>query len=263
MVEGAEKRRSVPLVRTEGSLGEVTPERLVADPRFLREFKTERTRRAEEALGIEGCLYFYVGHACPDFGDMVFVYDPTMSARWKGTATPFDTGGIIGYIHADGLPGRALDDAKRREATGLSDEEKKAFRHYIEAHRILALREWQPRFEAFIATYFASAADYVRGNRPDEDDETGRHHHRSNDRRAWTWEIQAHRDHPIFEGLWLVRMSAEKHQRLSAALEDVEDENNPWWRVLQDRRIFPPPPPASETKTEVCGAAEEEIASWV
>jgi hypothetical protein len=143
MAEGFDKPRKVPLVRAEGSLYDTgkhaTPQRLATDPRFLRSFKSTRTAVAEEVLGLDDCLYFYVGYACPRFGDMVFVYDPAMSASWPGSATPFDTGGIIGYIHANGLPGKDLEGEKCRHAVSLSDGEKAIFREYVQAHRIVDL----------------------------------------------------------------------------------------------------------------------------
>lgn len=264
MAQGFDKARKVPLVRAEGfpyNTGEhATSQRLAADPRFLRSFKSTRTAVAEEVLGLGDCLYFYVGYACPRFGDMVFVYDPAVSASWPGSATPFDSGGIIGYIHANGLPGKDLEGEKCRYAAPLSDSEKTIFREYVQAHRIVDLRTWQPRFDAFLATHYDRAADYVRAERPKGDDPTGRHLHPRNDREAWTWEIQAHRDHGILNGLWLLRMSSEKEQMLRQALEDLP-ENDPWWQALGNASIFAP---CSESEgMGVCREAERVILSWL
>lgn len=260
------RQRSVPLVRIEGlapdDAGEaVTPERLAADPRLLRRFKTKRTRQAELALELGDCLYFYVGYACPDFGDMVFVFDPVPSAGWPGTATPFDTGGTIGYIHADGLPGTGLSDAQRKDATPLSDGERAMLQRYVHARRTPDLRAWQREFEGFIATYFDCAGDYVRGEMPKSDEGTGRHRE-PNERRAWTWEIQKHLDHDIFDGLWLLRMSFEKEQKLTAALESLSrDVQDPWWAILEDRDKFL----SSQEweKRDVWSEADVVIRSWL
>lgn len=265
MVQDVKMRKGVPLVRIEGKAydtGEmVTPERLAAEPRLLRKFKTKRTIRAEDVLELGDCLYFYVGYACPGFGDMVFVFDPAVSARWSGTATPFDTGGVIGYIRALGLPGKALDEQKRRDATPLTPEETRLCREYVHAHRIPEMGRWQRAFAEFLAAYYKQPGEYVRGTKPDYDDKTGRHHHDENIRPAWTWEIQAHCDHDLFDGLWLLRLSFEKEQKLWAALEEDDDETNPWWRVLEDADVFSTS--KATEKEEVSTEAQKVIESWV
>lgn len=264
MADSIDKPRKVPLVRAEGGPYDgtyVTPQQLAADPRLLPGFKTQRTRAAEAALGLGDSLYFYVGFACPDFGDMVFVYDPAVSFAWEGTATPFDTGGIIGYIHANGLPGEALAAEKRRAATPLTDEEGAMCLGYVQRHVCATLRDWQARFDAFVAAYYdGGAASYVRGERPKPHEETGRHRHEKNERRAWTWEIQSHREHNVFDGLWLLRMSFEKEQLLTAALED-RGRDDPWRRVLKDGDIFARCE-AHDAKA-VCADVEKVISSWV
>jgi hypothetical protein len=54
-------------------------------------------------LGLGDSLYFYVGHACPEFGQIVLVYTPEWSSSEPGGATPFDTGGLrLGYVKGTG-----------------------------------------------------------------------------------------------------------------------------------------------------------------
>lgn len=264
MAEGLDTPRKVPLVRVDGFPYDTgmhaSPQQLVADPRFLRSFKNRRTMVAEEVLGLGDCLYFYVGYACPRFGDMAFVYDPAMSAQWPGGATPFDTGGIIGYIHATDLPGKTLEEEKRQQPTRLSDEEKEIFRRYVESHRI-DLHAWQGHFVAFLETEYDRSADYVSGVRPRGDDPTGRHLHPGNVREAWTWEIQAHRDHSVLEGLWLLRISVGQEQLLRDALED-RPKDDPWWLALEDTRIFSPSE-AEWEKERICKDAERTILTWL
>jgi hypothetical protein len=260
----ARRSRSIPLVRVEGnpkSGYEVTPESLVKQPRLFPNFKTPRSCTAEKVLGLnKDSLYFYVGYACPEFGDMVFVYDSAMSATWRGTATPFDTGGIIGYIHATGLPGRSLTDAQRKDAAPLTEAEKAPLREYVQDHLIANLAEWQDRFEEFITEFFDGPANYVRRDRPKIDDKTGRHLDVRNEPRAWTWEIQAHREHHLFEGLRLMRMTTEKQRRLKLALHDAPD--HPWWEILDDERIFDQYSDCM-TAEETCAQVQAEILSWL
>lgn len=243
---GVPAQRSVPLVRIEGlrpyDTGEaVTPERLAADPRLLRRFKTKRTCQAELALELGDCLYFYVGYACPHFGDMVFVFDPVLSAAWPGTATPFDTGGIIGHIRAEPLNGTTVTEEQRRNPSSMEDDVKTTFMGYVHAHRILDLGTWRGAFEAFISSHFDSAADYVQGQKPKVDDPTGRHRHPDNERRAWTWEIQKHQDHDIFDGLWLLCLNPDRHNELRKAVRDLADHalKTRWQALLRDKNVVP------------------------
>lgn len=273
MADSSKKPRGVPLVRAEGARLEsgdefLTPELMARDPRLLRKFKTDRTRRAETVLELGNCLYFYVGHASPRFGDIVFVYDPAMPATWKeGTATRFDTGGVIGYIRAHGLPD--IDAEKRDHPEKLSADEKEAFREYVHrASHQLPLGEWQVAFQTFLDKHYKSPREYVRERepgcqcRPAIDDSTGRHHDKRNQRPAWTWEIQVLRDHDIFDGLWLLRMSSEKEQKLKDALEDRTDEHDRWLQVLEDGSLFVSARPDSEA-IDVCSQVEQVISSWI
>jgi hypothetical protein len=81
----------VPLVRTDGKVfadgATLTPERMIRDRRLLRSSKTEVTREAEHELGLGDSLYFYVGHACPEFGQIVLVYTSEWSSSERGGAT--------------------------------------------------------------------------------------------------------------------------------------------------------------------------------
>lgn len=257
------KRVGIPLVRTEGGppgpgAKGVAPHDLVMDPRLLRAHKTARTRQAEAVLALGDCLYFYVGHACSDFGDMVFVYDPAMSSAWPGSATRFDTGGVIGYIHADGLP--SIDDAKRSAPEKLSDEEKRVFHEYVHRHpHRMPLKEWHAAFQDFVKTYYKTPGDYVLGQPPDPMDATDRHQ-APNGRRAWTWEIQAHQDHDVFTGLWLLCLRPDRYNELRKLVR-----KNPglpampqWKEALQNRDLVPAIP-----SPNVWAEAERRITEWL
>lgn len=100
----------------------------------------------------------------------------------------------------------------------------------------------------------------MRAERPKSDDPTGRHLHPRNDREAWTWEIQAHKDHGVLDGLWLLRMASEKEQILRQALEDLP-QDDPWWQALGDGSIFAS---CSESESKgVCREVERMILSWL
>jgi len=104
------------------------------------------TRRVEELLGFSGSVYFFAGRACPSFGDVALAFAPECQGAHTGSATPFDTGGLIlrhlhGNLPADD-PGRV---AFGREAT-------------------LPLAEWRGWFAQFLAAYFPNVASYWTGS---------------------------------------------------------------------------------------------------
>jgi hypothetical protein len=178
----------VPLVRTESKAfaagPTLSPERFVELPILERASKTDVTRRAEGALGLGDCLYFYAGHACPSFGSLVLAYVADMADRDDGDATPLDTGGLfLGLVHA-----RALDAGEPAAA-------------YCRRLRV-GLGSWRTEAASYLAEYFSSAAAYVGGEAPLRDDPSGRLKHPENDdRRAWTWEVRILRDHRVEQAL--------------------------------------------------------------
>lgn len=186
------------LVRTEGKAfspgATLSPERFVALPDLQRASKTTTTRQVESDYGLGDCLYFYAGHACPDFGDVVLVYRAAMADDDAGNATPFDTGGLHGgYISVDGV----VDRAGRKD--------------YCARH-MRTLSTWRNDASTYVAAHFSSGFDYVLGAKPTTDDATGRLLNARNSRRAWTWEVRLHRDHPISQELIRVWMTADYYQ---------------------------------------------------
>ncbi len=179
---------NIPLVRTEGKAfangPTLSPHQLIALPQLERASKTTVARDAERAFGLGDCLYFFAGHACPDFGDLVLAYASDMADADDGNATPLDTGGLsLGFVHA-----RDLD----------SGEDKAT---YCNKH-LVGLTAWRQRAAAYVSEYFSSSAGYVNGGEPLKDDPSGRlRHPENNDRRSWTWEVRILRDHPIEQSL--------------------------------------------------------------
>lgn len=238
----------VPLVRVEGKAfargATLTIDRMLREPVLLRASKSDGTRRAESAFNLGDSLYFYVGHACPDFGQIVLVFDPTWSESAPGSTTPFDTGGLLaGLVRADGT-----DDVPARC-------------RYLDQHR-RPLLGWRTRFAAYLSMHFASAVDYVLGRRGITDDPSGRLLDPSNERRAWTWELQVHQDHRVTDDLLLLCIPSDVADALRAALLQLPpDEAEPWETLLDSARSRVAP--ADGEAPVVCSMAEAEIASWL
>lgn len=238
----------IALVRTEGKdFGDgkqFTPARLLTDPVLRRSSKTDRTRESEAALGLGDSLYFFVGRACQDFGQVVLAYHSAWSESAPGSITPFDTGGIHwGKIHAEGL-----HDADAR-------------RSYVELLRS-PLLGWCVRFGEFIADHFASAASYVSGARALVDDPSRRLLDLRNQWRAWTWEVQLHRDHDIRDNLRLLCIPSDFAEELRTQLLALADEDAEPWEQLWDSGVIIVAP-ADEEPEMVCRMAEEKVASWL
>jgi hypothetical protein len=238
---------NVPLVRTEGKLftgaTSVTPLRLVREPLLLRESKTDATREVERAFDLGDCLYFYAGHACPDFGDVVFVYEPDWSEDASGSATPFDTGGAYtGKIAADGLDAGAAGKA------------------YVDGHKV-ELSAWRAALDTHIVQYFESPGMYVLGSSPRTDDPTHRLLRPGNQRRAWTWEVRLHQDHPVHLHLRLLCMTSDFAEQLRIAVLDLPpDEARAWDDVLDHRSLWVH---AADRDPHVATRAERWIVSWL
>jgi hypothetical protein len=184
--------RMISLIRSEGKEftdgPSLTPQEFLQLPELRRSSKTQRTRAVEDALGLGDCLYFFAGHACPDFGDVVLLYDDEIADKDEGGATPFDTGGL----HSNLVHHSSKSDAKA----------------YYRDHAV-PLSGWREAIRPYLKSYFESPAAYVTGSPPIHDDPSHRLRHPQNSRRAWTWEIRLHRDHPVEQGLRRAWMSAE------------------------------------------------------
>lgn len=180
---------SLPLVRVEGKSYGVRPALSLTEQRFARgapldpEARDQTARDAEQRYGLGNCLYFYAGYACPDFGNIVLIYEPTIANDARGNASSFDTGGMFKRcIHGHGLPD---DDARDSHV----------------ARDLCVLTMWEAQATTWIQSHFNHRDDYLDGNRAHTDDSTGRLLHPRNDRRAWTYEVRLHRPHDLFDRL--------------------------------------------------------------
>ncbi len=192
------------LVRTEGKQYQsgytLDVTKLLACEPLRVAARDQTAQDAEAALGLPPSLYFYVGHACPAFGNLVFVYDFNEISPTVGSASDHDTGGLhAGYVRFD----PPMSDNQRRDWS--ADPE----------HRwpIVNLKQ---QTDDFIARYFQSFAAYCTGNRATTNDAVGRLLHPENERRAWSIEVRMEADHPLLSGISLIGLN-------SAAFESVRD----------------------------------------
>ena len=197
---------AIPPVRVEGKAYRVrgdltmTAERFGTGPWLDREARDEAARQAEAFFGFEASLYFYAGIAHPDFGDVVFVYEPECFEGRAGTATTFDSGGMyLGFIKGVGL-----EDTERR-------------RHYVKRDSC-ELAEWRDRAHAWVRGQFATVKDYLRPDgRPFSADPKDRLGHPENERRAWAFEIRLYSNWRSFERLRFAIVRQDFLQRALAA----------------------------------------------
>ncbi len=114
-----------------------------------REYYSDRTRRAEGLLGLSPSAYFYAGRAHPDFGSVALAFAPSCEKGHIGSASPFDTGGLLHekrYINVQLDP---EDSEAERAAYGRASE--------------IPLSQWRDVFARVLAAYFTIALDYWQG----------------------------------------------------------------------------------------------------
>ncbi len=139
------------------------------------------TRRAEQLLGLLSCVYFYAGRAHPKFGSVALAFLPPCEAGHTGSATPFDTGGLVHPKRVVKLRLSPTDgDAERTEYFRSSE---------------IPLDRWRDVFARVLAAHFLSSVDYWSG-KPQPFDPEGLYELNS-DWRAWTFEVRFHEGQPI------------------------------------------------------------------
>jgi len=145
--------------------------------------KSDSTKRAEQLLGLPPSVYFYAGRACPDFGGSVFAFAAECEATHTGSATPFDTGGLMSTPPHLKLRLTPNDGEVERVAFGKAT--------------LLPLDSWRETFATFLAAYFDSDQDYWH-KKPNRHDPEGLIE-LNNDWRAWTFEIRFNEGQSIHE----------------------------------------------------------------
>jgi hypothetical protein len=119
-------------------------------------------------------VYFYAGRAHPDFGNVALVFAAGCEVDHTGSATPFDTGGLM-----------RADRPIRLRLVPADGESKRT--QYCKASEI-PLPRWRDVFAQVLAAYFDRAADYWLG-RPRPYDPEGLYE-LNDDWRAWTFEVR-------------------------------------------------------------------------
>ncbi len=159
-----------------------TVDELYNETQLRRSSKNQVARNAEKAFDLGDCLYFYAGYACPRFGNIVFVFEASITDGRSGNAGDFDSGGLQReLIHFSNRPHDVVDWAKKHTWD---------------------LADWPRRCEHHVTTYWGGDwAKFVRGDWANTDDAEGRLLHSNNKREAWSVEVRLHNDHNITDGL--------------------------------------------------------------
>jgi hypothetical protein len=139
------------------------------------EYYSDLTRRAEDLLGVPRSAYFYAGRAHPDFGNVAMVFAAGCETGHTGSATPFDTGGLVHPKRHIKLRLVPTDGEAERIQYGQASE--------------IPLDRWRDVFAKVLAAYFDKAADYWL-HRPKPYDPEGLYELNVDDWRAWTFEVR-------------------------------------------------------------------------
>ncbi|HEX8493073.1 MAG TPA: hypothetical protein VF658_09550 [Pyrinomonadaceae bacterium] len=145
------------------------------------------TREAEDSHGLNRSLYFYAGRAFPGFGPIALAFDPSCEKKHRGSATPYDTGGLYkGFIKWN-LPDYTPSTLSKFTKDSAID-----------------LKKWRAKFSTFMAAYFAPLHEYWSG-RPWKDDPE-QMFQPANHWRAWVFEVRFEEEQSIFDAAtWCAR----------------------------------------------------------
>ncbi len=147
---------------------------------------TEDTRSAEDLLGMPRCVYFYAGRAHPAFGNAAIAFPAECESKHAGSATPFDTGGLVHRNRYLKVRLDPTDGPVERVEYGRASE-----------IPFGASPDWREIFAQVLAAYFETPLDYWTGRPfPPDPEEL----YRLNDEwRAWTFEVRFHEPQPLAE----------------------------------------------------------------
>lgn len=104
--------------------------------------------------------------------------------------------------------------------------------------------------------HFEWPTDYVLGKPPIRDDQSGRLLNPANNRRAWTWEIRIHGDHPIDSGLLGIWMSEDYYEGVRSS-EVRAGAPTPGGDLLDSKKV------TCKKAADLHRAAEEVVAQWL
>jgi hypothetical protein len=140
------------------------------------------TRKAEDLLGFKRSVYFYAGRAHRKFGNVALAFFACCEENHTGSATPFDSGGLV---HPRRFIKLKLD----------SDDESRLVQYGKES--VLSLSEWRTVFGKILAAYFDNVIDYWKG-KPNPHDPEGLYE-LNDEWRAWTFEVRFYEGQSIFD----------------------------------------------------------------
>lgn len=143
---------------------------------------SDDTREAERRLGLPHCVYFYAGRAHESFGIVALAFNVDIEELKSGSATPFDTGGLVGKYIKWNLP----------------DYDEKTLQHFL-GDSLFDLSEWRQKFAVFLAAYFSPLTSYWSNtDRPYRSDPE-EIFLKDNTWRAWVFEVRIHESIDIFQ----------------------------------------------------------------
>ena len=206
------------------------------------EYYSDETRRAEGLLGVPPSAYLYAGRAHPVFGNMALGFAAGCEAPHSGSATPFDTGGLM--------------HPRRHIKVRLTPDDGDAQRaEYAKASEI-PLERWRDVFAQVLAAYFDEPVTYWHGT-PRPCDPEGLYELNTNSR-AWTFEVRFHEPHSILDRVaWCGdEMVMNALRRLHDAQEVVPPGDEP---SDLDRFLAGPAPLEPDGTPEFC----ERMEQWV
>src|SRR6266571_993263 len=120
-----------------------TPPHEIPISEAVYNYCSNKTRQAEDMLGIGRSVYFFAGRAHQEFGEIALAFDPRCEDSHAGSATPFDTGGL----------------ADRKITTNLSSTSARRLRKFVKESEF-PLRSWRKQFSRFLAAYFSPPSNY-------------------------------------------------------------------------------------------------------
>ena len=146
-------------------------------------YYTDLTRRAENLMGIPPSAYFYAGRAHPDFGCVALAFSAACEGAHDGSASPFDTGGLVHPRRFVGVRLVPTDGEVERVEYGRNSQ--------------IPLNQWRNVFARVLAAYFPANIDYWNG-KPRPCDPEGLYE-LNTDWRSWTFEIRFYEGQSIHE----------------------------------------------------------------
>ena len=202
----------------------------------------DSTRRVEDMLALPPSAYFYAGRAHPNFGSTAFAFAAGCEDAHSGSASPFDTGGLLSNPPHLKLQLSPTDGEAERVEFGKAS--------------MLRLDQWRETFGTFLAAYFDADVDYWQKKPSLSDPE--RLFELNNDWRAWTFEIRFSEGQSIHErAAWCADETVMSHLR---RLDDQQPPTIPGDPPSGLDRFFAGPPALEAAGTpQFC----ERLEQWV